>query len=195
MLLDHKGKARVCDFGLVSAGAETIEDNESFAGVVPTGTSLDVTLTRTGDILGTPLYMAPEQHRGEAANAKSDQFAFSVALYEALYGSRPFRGTTHKELVTNVLDGDLMGPPRDPDVPAWLRPILLRGLAVDPDKRYPSMEAMLADLERDPAAVRKRRSAIAGIVAVITALVGVAGYALMTRSIAPDPPIGKISGD
>ena len=51
----------------------------------------DVTLTQTGELLGTPLYMAPEQFQARRADAQTDQFSFCVALYQALYGCHPFR--------------------------------------------------------------------------------------------------------
>ena len=56
--------------------------------------ALDVSLTSTGTVLGTPAYMPPEQMRGREADARSDQFSFCVALYESVYGERPFEGGT-----------------------------------------------------------------------------------------------------
>src|SRR5262245_56784676 len=63
-------------------------------------------LSGTGVRVGSPIYMAPEQHRGEPASAAADQFAFCVALYEGLHGARPFAGDTLDELAANVLAGD-----------------------------------------------------------------------------------------
>ena len=61
--------------------------------------------------MGTPAYMAPEQHAGGTADARSDQFAFCVALYEALYGQRPFAGDNVASLAASVLDGALRPAP------------------------------------------------------------------------------------
>src|SRR5204863_3949280 len=71
----------------------------------------DQRLTRTGAMMGTPAYMAPEQFRGRATDARSDQFAFCVALYEALYGERPFGGNTLMALTTNVVNGRIRETP------------------------------------------------------------------------------------
>ena len=104
---------------------------------------------------GTPRYMAPEQHRGEPTDARADQFSFCVALYEALYGEPPFAGDGD-ELAAAVLAGELAAPPAGAAVPAWLRRVLLRGLAVDPAARFASMDELLARLRRDPAAAPPR---------------------------------------
>jgi serine/threonine protein kinase/tetratricopeptide (TPR) repeat protein len=113
---------------------------------------LDANLTQTGLLVGTPAYMAPEQFRGQVADARSDQFSFCVALYEALYGERPFGGKTMAELADNVLRGLMRSVPATKRVPGWLRRALLRGLANDPNARWPSMEALLAALVRNPRA-------------------------------------------
>ena len=137
----------------------------------PVSGYLDMKLTQTGAVLGTPAYMAPEQFAGEASDARTDQFSFSVALWEALYGRRPFAGANVVELMANVVAGALREPPPDARVPGWIRKILLRGMQVDPTQRYPSMAAMLAALARDPA-VRWRRWATVAAVVLLAAATG-----------------------
>src|SRR4029079_17520532 len=110
----------------------------------------DETLTQTGELLGTPLYMSPEQFHGRRTDAKADQFSFCVALYQALYGAHPFRSEQLGELMADVSAGNVRPPPPKSNVPAWLRRVLLRGLSVDPAQRWPSMTALAAALARDP---------------------------------------------
>jgi tetratricopeptide (TPR) repeat protein len=137
------------------------------------GGYLRVRLTQTGAILGTPAYMAPEQFTGSAWDARADQFSFCVALYEALYGHRPFAGTTPVALLANALGGNVKDAPPDARVPAWIRKILLRGLSTAPEDRYPTMAALLAALAHDPDKLRRRKLAIAaGVVLVAAAAFG-----------------------
>src|SRR5207248_3210289 len=119
------------------------------------------TLTRSGTIMGTPAYMAPEQFLDEATDPRTDQFSFCVALYEALAGQRPFAGSSAMQLLNNVSEGQLQPVPEDRDVPAWIRRAIVRGLAADPSQRWPSMAPLIAALENDPA-VRHRRWTLAG---------------------------------
>src|SRR5262249_22653498 len=114
-------------------------------------------LTRTGATLGTPAYMSPEQFRGEATDARADQYSFCVALYEALYAERPTAGTTLEELSDNVKAGPIRRPPAGTKVPRWIRKALLRGLQVDPSQRWPSMTALLEELEKSPERANRRR--------------------------------------
>jgi len=129
--------------------------------IVPESTSeaLSFELTQAGAVLGTPAYMSPEQFQGHAIDARSDQFSFCVALYEALYGERPFTGTTLLDLMAGVLDGTVRPAPAASKVPSWVRKIVLRGLRVDPRDRWPSMTALLAELEKSRRGAPRRRFA------------------------------------
>jgi serine/threonine protein kinase/tetratricopeptide (TPR) repeat protein len=138
---------------------------------VASSRGLDSRLTETGVLLGTPAYMAPEQFGGMPTDARADQFSYCVALYEGLYGERPFAGKTVAQLITSVQTGDPSDPPADSKVPAWLRRTILRGLHRDPAARYASMEELIAALSHDPAAARRRRLTVAGAVVAAGALV------------------------
>ncbi len=172
VLVSSAGVIKVGDFGLARAPADTAEA-EAPGGAV-TG---DVTQTgATGAVAGTPAYMAPEQHLGGAATPASDQFAFAVSLWECAAGARPFGGATLAEIATSKLAGPPALPRRDA-VPGWLARVVGRALAPDPAARYPSMDALIAALERGLA--RRRRLALAGAAAVIAA--GVAAALVVAR--------------
>jgi tetratricopeptide (TPR) repeat protein/predicted Ser/Thr protein kinase len=117
-------------------------------------------ITRAGAIVGTPAYMAPEQFQGAATDARTDQFSFCVALYEALYSVRPFAAQNFQELTTNVLTGQIRPEPEGSVVPASIRRALLRGLSTRPEDRFPSMNALLAQLQQEPAWSGVRRFAV-----------------------------------
>jgi eukaryotic-like serine/threonine-protein kinase len=169
VMVAKDGDVRVMDFGLAREvdGAGDAGDDA----LVPGATPEDLALTRTGDLMGTPLYMAPEQFRAQHTDARTDQFAFCVALYEALYDAHPFGGGTIDTLATNVLAGVVQPPPARHDVPAWLRRVLLRGLSVAPDARWPSMAALLEALEKDPARAHRRWGATAGLALLVAAAI------------------------
>jgi tetratricopeptide (TPR) repeat protein len=147
VLVGQDGRVRVLDFGLARAAGEHEEKTPLLSATNETEISgqkaLATPLTRTGAFMGTPAYMAPEQMLGNATDARTDQFSFCVALYEALYGERPFAGDTMMELAHNVLNGDVRPAPKDSQVPARLRAVLLRGLRGQAEDRFPSMEALL----------------------------------------------------
>jgi tetratricopeptide (TPR) repeat protein len=179
VLVDERGRVCVTDFGL----ARSAEEVEEPASLDPSeAISLNILsspLTRTGALLGTPAYMAPEQLRRQPTTPRTDQFSFCVTAYEAVYGERPFAGDTIEELTTNLSAHKLREPPPRSDVPKWLRNALMRGLNDHPSDRHPSMEALLAELERDPGAQRRQRLVGAGIFAVVAA--GVLAVAGVTR--------------
>jgi tetratricopeptide (TPR) repeat protein/tRNA A-37 threonylcarbamoyl transferase component Bud32 len=146
VMLGDDGRVRVMDFGLARAGEDEKQPAlESSAAGAPDSSVLGTTLTRTGALLGTPAYMAPEQLSGLEITAKSDQFGFCVALFEALYGARPFRGETLAALAFNIQQGKIIEAPRA-DAPRWLHRIVLRGLSTDPNMRFPAMEVLLGEL-------------------------------------------------
>jgi len=133
--------------------------------------ALSQQLTRTGTMLGTPAYMAPEQAAGEPTDARADQFSYCVALYEALHGERPFPGNPglaltagHQPTFTGKTPAGL------PKVPMWLQAVLRRGLSAKREDRYPSMDALLAVLERTQR--RRRWLTVGGLSALVVAGLG-----------------------
>lgn len=170
VLVDAEGRPRVVDFGLareLSFEPQTSAPNLKVL--------LNTSMTRTGAIMGTPAYMAPEQWLGQEATKASDVFAFCVALVEALYGERPFAGNTIGELALAVHDGN-WNPPPQPNIPAWLVAVLRRGLATSPDERYSSMDELLEELRRDRHVLR-RRLISAGVLVAAMSSVGLGAWA------------------
>jgi serine/threonine protein kinase len=155
-------------------------------------------LTGTGNIIGTPHYMAPEQAKGLEVDGRADQYALAVVGHQILTGKQPFEGSSHSILYKHVFEP----PPRifeiRPDVPADLCAALDRALSKEPDRRFPSMEdfANAVSGERTGArtvvstpvkplprkvsapAARKRRLTRGLIAAGLTAVIGGAGWAL-----------------
>ena len=132
VLVGKDGRPRVTDFGLVTTGRAV---------------GAAVELTDDGDVLvdgavvGTPPYMAPEQWLGATVDARTDQYAFCVSLWEALTGQRPFTGTSTVALRDQVLTGEpraLAGA-----IPRRLKPVLRRGLARERAARWPSMLSLI----------------------------------------------------
>ncbi|HLT37033.1 MAG TPA: serine/threonine-protein kinase [Enhygromyxa sp.] len=140
--------------------ASTGESSQSGPG--PRSSELARPLTVAGAIMGTPGYMAPEQLFGGDVREHCDQFSFCAALWEALYDQRPFRGR-HLEAYGRSLLRDQPRVPETSDVPVWLRKLLERGLARDPDDRWPSMNTLLDALQRDPTERRRRFVLVAGL--------------------------------
>lgn len=170
------GQVRVTDFGLVrSAAAEQTPTEDNLPAAAPTivsgvdlgGTVVlsavsaqpggaEVKLTETGVVMGTPSYMAPEQFFSRPADARSDQFSFCVALYEGLFGKKPFAGATISALTSSVVSGAIEPPPERTEVPVIVWQALRRGLSVSPHNRYPSMHELLTDLGRYPEPPRRK---------------------------------------
>jgi len=188
VLIDKTGRVRVTDFGLVGSVLERAQTDPTES-LTTEERALSSSLTQTGAVMGTPLYMAPEQHEGRVADPRADQFAFCVALHEALYGERPFEGDNYQDLSDSVQSGAIRDPNRAASVPSWLRAVLLRGLRTSPEDRYPNMEELLDELAKDPAQARRRWLTFAGV-AAIAALSAVGIYGLVREPDASDKCTG-----
>ena len=134
----------------------------------------NVMITRDGSVrvmdfghLGTPLFMAPEQLAGRTIDARADQFSFCAALHRALTGAAPFGGDTVETITAGALAGRVEPPPPKSNLPVWLRRVVARGLSVDPDARWPSMDELVAALQRDPTRTRRWWSLAAGVLALV----------------------------
>lgn len=202
-ILDEDGRARVLDFGLARRSDEGSADlGESAAGSIEKAKSerlstapLDASLTRTGSVLGTPAYMPLEQMKGEEADARSDQFSFCASLYEAVYGERPYEESSMSARMRAMLEGAVRPAPKGSRVPIKLRDTLLRGLSGDPQRRWPSMEQLLHELQ---ALVAPRASRIiAGVGLALAALAGLGalylGGELTEKTAVIDEQEGKLT--
>jgi serine/threonine protein kinase/tetratricopeptide (TPR) repeat protein len=204
VLLGADGRVRVLDFGLARAQwvehPVTQESPAGQVGVDPSGMdatvdlathqrrdlapdeasispqALSSQLTLAGTVLGTPNYMAPEQHSAGPSDERTDQYSFCVALHMALYGQRPFEADTFEALGEAKRAGKVRPAPPDSEVPKPLFEIVARGLSPDPAARHPSMESLLAKLALDPFAGRKR-VVVGGFLVGALALVGAGAIA------------------
>ena len=167
-LVGDDGRVRVVDFGLARLGEAAGDGPEDrVAETLPSGQPEDARLTASGAVLGTPAYMAPEQIDGRPADARSDLFSFCVALYEGLYGRRPFAGARPIDLRQAIAAGQIEAPAADPGLPAALRRAIVRGLADDPAARWPGMAPLLAALGGDVGRRRRRTAwAVLGALSV-----------------------------
>jgi TolB-like protein/Tfp pilus assembly protein PilF len=133
------GRAKVLDFGLAKRMSVLAASEDSTQGPARD------TLTEAGMVVGTLAYMAPEQLRGEAADARSDLWALGVVLYEIATGRRPFKGQSAFELSSDILNGK--PAPFPPIVPVALRAVIEKCLMKAPARRYQSASEVLAALE------------------------------------------------
>ncbi len=173
VLVGEDGRARVMDFGLARHAHGSSHQHEEPV-TPPSPEAFDSEITATGALLGTPKYMAPELVRGEAADVRSDEYAFCVSLYEALYGQLPFPEQNMHEYSRARREGRITPPPAQSEVPAWVTRTVLHGLEVDPLQRPASMDELLAALEEDPVAKRRDRYRVLAAAAAGAVLVGVA---------------------
>jgi eukaryotic-like serine/threonine-protein kinase len=203
VLLGSNGRVYVTDFGLARLSALGEDEEQSPSGPSTVPSRLQESITQAGTVLGTPAYMPPEQYRGNVPDARSDQFSFCAALYRALYRQRPFEPQRMAELATTshsaprqqathtlsagsaeagsaLAEPLIHEPPRHVRVPPWLRRAVLRGLALKPEERFPSMEALLEALSQGQRRVRRWR--LAGAAALLGAALASGGAVAYQRS-------------
>jgi len=169
ILIGTDGRVAITDFGIALAASKTTGTTKSFDsgdGKVSGGDERELLMlvSASGEadpeseigpepepgprlVTGTPAYMSPEQHEGLPLGPASDQFSFAVVFFEALYGTRPFAGGSGVELRESIRRGRIVPIPSDADVPSWVRQIVLRGLEVDPDRRWPSVGAIAEQID------------------------------------------------
>ncbi len=124
--------AKLLDFGI----SKSLQDENTLS------------LTRTGAVVGTPYYLAPEQARGDAIDHRVDVWAAGVVMYEAGTGMMPFNAPNYNALLTKILH-QRPRPPRSvrPDLPPSVEAIIVKALAFEPSARFESADAMLAAVE------------------------------------------------
>jgi len=141
VVISVDGKVKVLDFGLAKQMEGMAAEELSQPGLPVASRTL------SGVVIGTPLYLSPEQARGAPVDARSDLFALGSLLYECLTGRAAFAGGSVIEVCTQVIHFDPAPPSQlNPRVPEQLDRICLKALAKDPDARYQSAGELLADL-------------------------------------------------
>ena len=178
VLLGNEGEVRVADFGVAkdeeaqaeqermeferhrrTSSPDKVESEDLTATseealIEEMQSNVSRQLTMVGRMVGTPAYMAPEQHLGFRVGPYTDQYAFCVSLYEALYGRLPYEGVDRRDQLAKMSEGKLSPPPKEGrgrEVPKRIYRILARGLRPQAAERWSSMEDLLDALERDPA--------------------------------------------
>ena len=129
IMIAGDGTVKIMDFGIAKAGAG---------------------LTHTGEVLGTPNYMSPEQVRGRVLDGRTDLFSTGVMLYEMLTGEKPFNANSVTTIIYKIIN-EVPPPPRELDasIPSGMSAVIAKAMAKSPDERYQSGSAMAAALE-DP---------------------------------------------
>nr|MCH9681146.1 serine/threonine protein kinase [Deltaproteobacteria bacterium] len=190
VLIDRHQRARVVDFGLALPTVGRVRpesgplpaanwvDGRLMVSVSGATDRLSAPVTEAGMVMGTPAYMAPEQHLGGEVGPVADQFAFCASLFEGLYGQRPFMGGTARELLRVKKSGP-PPPPTSTRVPRAVHQIVARGLRPHAEHRWPSMTALLDALEAavSPRGKHGARLAVGAVVMVSAAAVVVANGA------------------
>ena len=181
VLVGADGRARVMDFGLARLQGAALDERAARTSdlQIEAKSPLSERITVTGALLGTPAYMAPEIYAGQGVDERTDQFAFGVALYEALYRTRPFDRQA-------LVEKRAVAPRPSPSakIPAWLERVVLRAISLDPAQRFPTMAALIAELDRDPH--RATRRIAIGAVLMLAASGAVATAFALRNSSAPD---------
>jgi serine/threonine protein kinase len=188
VMIGSDGRIQVTDFGLARAMASVETATVQVEG--PAGNRM----TLTQGLFGTPAYMAPELFGGKPADARSDQFSFAVALLSAATGHHPFGADERisvSELVLRMYRDRRELAEKARGLPTRLRDALLRSLSLDATERFPSMAALLSELERAPlpGARGTSRRTVWGAIAVLAVAVGVLAIGFGQRRTRPEPEV------
>lgn len=181
VVIGTNGRPRVMDFGLAHAH-ETKSEAKPAPGPAPlldtpTGSTMRRKITLPGIMLGTPAYMSPEAMLGQKTDPRSDEFSFAIALFEALYGARPFDGETAPAVAAEIQLNRTRPPPRTSPVPRRIHQLLLKALRCNPDERFQTLRALLIQLGR-----RKSSRQAQLVTVAIAALVGVTFFVVLALS-------------
>lgn len=192
ILVGDDGRVVLVDFGLARPSDSSVSGSSSAMSVDTMGelsSAFDSPITEYGTLIGTPRYMAPELMDGGHPTPASDQFAYCLTLYEALYRERPFAGKSIREYMANVVAQRIVPAPANSTVPGWLRGAVLRGLRLDAGDRHASMRHTAAALSLVARRRRRQRHALLGIGTLAAAA---AIVALRTPT---DAPVSCPSGE
>ncbi|MFY0538877.1 WD40 repeat domain-containing serine/threonine protein kinase [Nannocystis pusilla] len=159
VLVARDGRVVVADFGLASE-APTLRDSS-----LGHRRHLEESFAPPRQQPGTVLYMAPEQLSGGVCDARSDQYSFCLALWQAMHGEVPLVPRWRYDLRA----WQSLGLKRQ-RTPLWVRRLLLRGLHPDPNERWPSMQALVEQLQRDPGRQLRRAALVVMIGLLIVAV-------------------------
>ena len=199
VLVGRDRRVRVLDFGLVRSDEVAHADPEGYevtasrpilrpAGeleAMPNGTPfspLNTGLTAHGTVLGTPPYMAPEQHEGRTCDAAADQYSFCVTAFRVLFGLLPFEEREFEELARAKSAEKIAAFPPESPVPPAIRAAILRGLSADPRARWESVDSLLVVLA---GALDRRRGGFAAAAGIFA---GALGVGLGLHALTPAPP-------
>jgi len=187
ILLDANENVYVSDFGL----AKSLEAESS--------------MTRSGEFLGTPRYMAPEQVQGGKIDARADIYALGLILYEMVTGDVPFHADSAIQLMFKRVHEAPASPKTiNPDLPDWIERVIMKCIQKDQELRYAGASEVLGDLEKAtappplpaPAPVvtppppevkvsTSRRKLIAAVLAALLVVSGIVGYGVLRRRATP----------
>ena len=182
ILVGTDGRVRVADFGLARGMSAETNDDSIDEPRPPSPGLVDHPLTKTGAVVGTPAYMAPEQFSGRRVDARADQFSFCLVVAEALTGTKAPRGTlTAKGWRSEDMNASAWL--RGQRLPSRLREPLIKGLSADPEDRFVSLRPILDVLRVELG--RGRQWGAAGATIAVAALASAAVVLIITW---PAPP-------
>jgi serine/threonine-protein kinase len=132
VLINDEGLLKIVDFGVAAAQKEG-----------------DTQLTKTGYVIGSPKYMAPEQILGKKVDVRADIYSLGVILYEMITGSPPYHRGDHMSVMYQHVQGRARPPAEvNPELPAELSEVVMRAMAVDKSRRFQTMQELKLALER-----------------------------------------------